>query len=87
MVLTLVCPHCLDTRERETRDYQQPHPCSDCGALLLMSYHLMPHLVLVCRECGRVFEGFEGQPAPGMPPVCPSCGVEPGRPNDYLTIH
>ena len=79
MLLLLACPHCLDARERETRNYQEPHACDDCGALLKLSYNMKPHLLLVCRACGCVFEGVEGQPAPGMRPVCPRCGSAPGR--------
>lgn len=66
VLLTPVCPYCLDARERKTRDYREPRPCPDCGALLMMSYGVKPHLVLKCRACGTVFEGVAGQPAPGL---------------------
>jgi hypothetical protein len=61
VVLVLACPFCLDARERETRQFQTPQVCPDCGDLLLIDCRLPPHLVLKCRLCGNVFEGVEGQ--------------------------
>ena len=71
MLLLLACPNCLNAIEREKRELQVPATCRDCGALLGLSYDRKPHLVLVCRSYGRVFEGVEGQIAPGVRPLCP----------------
>jgi predicted RNA-binding Zn-ribbon protein involved in translation (DUF1610 family) len=90
MLTCLLSPCCLEAYERETREYVKPHPCPDCGALILMRFDDAPRLVLKCRKCGRVYDRYESDPLPGFPPTCPDCG-EPAaqriEPDDLLDIN
>jgi len=64
-------------RDRVMISFQWGHTC--CS-------HEPPVWGGECRVCGIVFQGTDGQPVPGMRPVCPACGVEPGRSEGLVAV-
>ena len=61
MLLYLVCPSCLDARERETIEYRKGVPCPTCQAQLLLVLESGVHLAVHCGGCRHVFAGMEGR--------------------------